>query len=57
MDDLSDPSAVAVFNHLDGKLVLSREQSSKNIFPTFDPLASSSNSVNEKIIGKNILKQ
>lgn len=52
MDDLSDPSAVAVFNHLDGKLVLSREQSSKNIFPAFDPLASSSNSVNEKIIGK-----
>ncbi|BDX52793.1 MSC_0618 family F1-like ATPase beta subunit [Metamycoplasma equirhinis] len=52
MDDLSDPSAVAVFNHLDGNLVLSREQTSKNIFPAFDPLASSSNSVNEKIIGK-----
>ncbi|QJB71543.1 MSC_0618 family F1-like ATPase beta subunit [Mycoplasma sp. 1654_15] len=56
MDDLSDPSAVAVFNHLDGKLVLSREQSSKNIFPAFDPLASSSNSVNEKIIGKKHFK-
>ncbi|QSF13624.1 MSC_0618 family F1-like ATPase beta subunit [Mycoplasma sp. Mirounga ES2805-ORL] len=52
MDDLSDPSAVAVFNHLDGKLVLSREQTSKNIFPAFEPLASSSNSVDEKIIGK-----
>ncbi|WP_036436756.1 MSC_0618 family F1-like ATPase beta subunit [Mycoplasma elephantis] len=52
MDDLSDPSAVAVFNHLDGKLVLSREQSAKNIFPAFDPLASSSNSVNIELLGR-----
>lgn len=52
MDDLSDPSAVAVFNHLNGNLVLSRNQSAKNIFPAFDPLASSSNSADEKIIGK-----
>ncbi|ENY68824.1 ATP synthase beta chain [Metamycoplasma auris 15026] len=52
MDDLSDPSAVAVFNHLDGNLVLSRNQTAKNIFPAFDPLASSSNSVDESIIGK-----
>lgn len=52
MDDLSDPSAVAVFNHLDGSLVLSRRQSAKNIFPAFDPLASQSNSVDEKILGK-----
>lgn len=52
MDDLSDPSAVAVFNHLDGNLVLSRAQTAKNIFPAFDPLASQSNSVNENIIGK-----
>ncbi|WP_029513576.1 MSC_0618 family F1-like ATPase beta subunit [Mycoplasmopsis primatum] len=52
MDDLSDPSAVAVFNHLNGNLVLSRSQSAKNIFPAFDPLASSANSVDEKIIGK-----
>ncbi|MGX9395285.1 MSC_0618 family F1-like ATPase beta subunit [Mycoplasma sp. 1781] len=52
MDDLSDPSAVAVFNHLDGNLVLSHNQTSKNIIPAFDPLASSSHSVDEKIIGK-----
>ncbi|UWD33877.1 MSC_0618 family F1-like ATPase beta subunit [Mesomycoplasma molare] len=52
MDDISDPSAVAVFNHLDGNLVLSRAQTAKNIFPAFDPLASSSNSVDPKIIGK-----
>ncbi|TQC51512.1 F0F1 ATP synthase subunit beta [Mycoplasmopsis mucosicanis] len=52
MDDLSDPSAVAVFNHLDGNMVLSREQTAKGIYPAFEPLASSSNTVNEKIIGK-----
>ncbi|ACF07161.1 ATP synthase F1 subunit beta [Metamycoplasma arthritidis] len=52
MDDLSDPSAVAVFNHLDGNLVLSREKTAKNIFPAIDPLASSSNSVDESILGK-----
>ncbi|EIN15096.1 ATP synthase beta chain [Mycoplasmopsis agalactiae 14628] len=52
MDDLSDPSAVAVFNHLDGNLVLSRDQAAKGILPAFDPLASSSNSVDELIIGK-----
>lgn len=52
MDDLSDPSAVAIFKHLNGSLVLSREITAKNIFPAIDPLASSSDSVDERIIGK-----
>ncbi|UVD81653.1 F0F1 ATP synthase subunit beta [Mycoplasma iguanae] len=52
MDDITDPSAVSVLNHLDSSLVLSREQIAKNIYPAFDPIASTSNSVNEKIIGK-----
>ncbi|UWD34852.1 F0F1 ATP synthase subunit beta [Mycoplasma cottewii] len=52
MDDLSDPSAVAVFNHLDSNLVLSRDQVAKNILPAFDPLASSSSSLDESLIGK-----
>lgn len=52
MDDLSDPSAVAVFKYLNGSLVLSREVTAKNIFPAFDPLASSSSSVDVRIIGK-----
>ncbi|QJR44187.1 MSC_0618 family F1-like ATPase beta subunit [Mycoplasma miroungirhinis] len=56
MDDLNDPSAVAVFNHLDATLVLSRLQTAKNIFPAFDPLKSYSNSVNEEIIGKRHLE-
>ncbi|WP_416389230.1 MSC_0618 family F1-like ATPase beta subunit [Mycoplasmopsis gallinarum] len=51
MDDLSDPSAVAVFSHLNGSLVLSREIAAKNIYPSFDPLESNSDSVNPQIIG------
>ncbi|QGZ97913.1 F0F1 ATP synthase subunit beta [Mycoplasma sp. NEAQ87857] len=52
MDDLSDPSAVAVFNHLNGSLVLSREVTAKNIYPAFDPLESISASVKPEIIGQ-----
>ncbi|WP_406614354.1 MSC_0618 family F1-like ATPase beta subunit [Mycoplasma corogypsi] len=51
MDDLTDPSAVAVFSHLNGFLVLSREVTAKNIYPAFDALESSSASVDPKIIG------
>ncbi|TPR54059.1 MSC_0618 family F1-like ATPase beta subunit [Metamycoplasma neophronis] len=52
MDDLSDPSAIAVFNHLNGSLVLSREVTAKNIYPACDPLESTSAIVDPKIIGK-----
>ncbi|ADE19450.1 MSC_0618 family F1-like ATPase beta subunit [Mycoplasma crocodyli] len=52
MDDISDPSAVAIFNHLDATLVLSRELTSKNIFPAIDPISSSSNTLDEKVLGK-----
>ncbi|MFV8476422.1 MSC_0618 family F1-like ATPase beta subunit [Mycoplasma sp. BRA290] len=52
MDDLSDPSALAVFNHLGGSLVLSRDVVAKNIYPAFDPLESSSATVDVKIIGQ-----
>lgn len=52
MDDLSEPSAVAIFKHLGGNLVLSREVTAKNIFPAIDPLASSSSSIDPMIIGQ-----
>ncbi|WP_036451984.1 MSC_0618 family F1-like ATPase beta subunit [Mycoplasma buteonis] len=52
MDDLTDPSAVAVFSHLNGSMVLSRDVASKNIYPAFDPLESTSSSVDPKIIGE-----
>ncbi|MBN0919022.1 MSC_0618 family F1-like ATPase beta subunit [[Mycoplasma] gypis] len=51
MDDFSDPSAVATFKHLGGSLVLSRDIAAKNIYPAFDPLASTSASVDPNIIG------
>lgn len=52
MDDITDPSAVAIFGNLEGALVLSRDQTAKNIFPAFDPLTSFSNSVKKDIIGE-----
>ncbi|VEU76141.1 MSC_0618 family F1-like ATPase beta subunit [Mycoplasmopsis columboralis] len=52
MDDLYDPSAVAVFNHLNASMFLSRDITAKNIFPAFDPLASSSTNVNPEILGQ-----
>ncbi|WGI37033.1 MSC_0618 family F1-like ATPase beta subunit [Mesomycoplasma lagogenitalium] len=52
MDDISDPGSVAVFNHLDSSLVLSRDISSEGLFPAIDPLASNSNLLNINNIGK-----
>lgn len=52
LDDLNDPSAVATFKHLTSSLVLSREITANNIYPAFDPIASNSDSVDIKIIGK-----
>lgn len=52
MDDLSDPAAISLFTHLDSSFVLSRDKMSRNIFPAFDPLVSTSNSVSVNIIGE-----
>ncbi len=51
-DDITDPATVAVFTHLDGSLVLEREMAAAGKYPAIDPLASSSNNISEKIIGK-----
>lgn len=52
MDDISDPSSVAIFNHLDSTLVLSRDLTSKNIFPAIDPLSSATNIMDINTLGK-----
>ncbi len=51
-DDITDPATVAIFSHLDSSLVLEREMASAGKYPAIDPLASSSNNINEDIIGK-----
>ncbi len=50
-DDLTDPAVVAVFSHLDGSLVLSRDMAEKGIYPAVDVLRSSAISLDEEIVG------
>ncbi|CAC13623.1 ATP SYNTHASE BETA CHAIN [Mycoplasmopsis pulmonis] len=52
MDDLNDPASVAILNHLDSSLVLSREIFAEGLFPAIDPLLSNSSLLQEKIVGK-----
>ncbi len=51
-DDLSDPSPVTTFTHLDASIVLSRNIVEIGIFPAVDPLSSSSKQLEESIVGK-----
>lgn len=50
-DDLTDPAPATTFAHLDSTVVLSRELAQKAIFPSIDPLASSSTALTPDIIG------
>ena len=51
-DDLTDPAPAAVFSHLDGKIVLSRQIAELGIYPACDPLDSTSKIMDPKIIGE-----
>ncbi|MDR1488812.1 MAG: F0F1 ATP synthase subunit beta [Holosporales bacterium] len=51
-DDITDPSAVTSFIHLDATTVLSRQISSYGIFPSVDPLGSTSRLMDPDIIGE-----
>ncbi|MCR3756247.1 MAG: ATP synthase F1 complex subunit beta [Candidatus Westeberhardia cardiocondylae] len=51
-DDLTDPSPVTTFTHLDAAIVLSRNIASVGIYPAVDPLESSSRNLNLEIVGK-----
>lgn len=50
-DDLSDPAPANTFTHLDASLVLDRTIASLGIYPAVDPLASSSTSLTEAVVG------
>lgn len=51
-DDLTDPAPAVTFAHLDASTVLSREVAALGLYPAVDPLASSSNFLNENFVGK-----
>lgn len=51
-DDLTDPSPVTTFAHLDATIVLSRQIASLGIYPAVDPLNSTSRQLDPLLIGQ-----
>jgi F-type H+-transporting ATPase subunit beta len=51
-DDITDPGAATVFNHLDAVAVLSRDLASQGMYPAIDPLSSSSRLLNPRFISR-----
>lgn len=51
-DDMTDPAVVATFAHLDASTVLSRRQVDLGIYPSIDPLNSSSTLLAPHIVGQ-----
>lgn len=51
-DDFTDPAIVAIFSHLDAKIVLDRSIAELGIYPAIDPLLSSSHILDPVIVGK-----
>ena len=51
-DDITDPAPATTFAHLDSTIVLSRALTEIGIYPAVDPLASSSNALDPKVIGE-----
>jgi F-type H+/Na+-transporting ATPase subunit beta len=49
---LTDPSPATTFGHLDATIVLSREIASLGIYPSVDPLDSTSRQVDPHVIGE-----
>src|SRR3954463_5004050 len=50
-DDLTDPSPATTFGHLDATVVLSRDIAALGIYPSVDPLDSTSRQVDPHVIG------
>ncbi len=51
-DDITDPAPATTFAHLDSTIVLSRALTEIGIYPAVDPLASSSNALDPKVVGE-----
>lgn len=50
-DDFTDPAAVHTFSHLSSSIVLSRKRASQGLYPSVDPLQSSSSMLSPSIVG------
>ncbi|MGR9106734.1 MAG: F0F1 ATP synthase subunit beta [Gammaproteobacteria bacterium] len=50
-DDMSDPAVNAILAHLDTRVILSREQAGRGIYPAVDPLLSQSRMLEKHIVG------
>src|SRR6187551_2921411 len=51
-DDLTDPSPATTFGHLDATVVLSRDIAALGIYPSVDPLDSTSRQVDPLVVGQ-----
>ncbi|HVS62928.1 MAG TPA: F0F1 ATP synthase subunit beta [Thermoanaerobaculia bacterium] len=51
-DDLTDPAPATAFAHLDARTVLSRSISEMGIYPAVDPLDSTSNILDPRVVGE-----
>ena len=51
-DDLTDPAPATAFGHLDSTIVLTRALSELGIYPAVDPLDSTSNILDPRIVGE-----
>jgi F-type H+-transporting ATPase subunit beta len=50
-DDMTDPAVSAILSHLDSRVILSRAQAGKGIYPAVDPLQSSSEVLDRHVVG------
>jgi F-type H+-transporting ATPase subunit beta len=50
-DELSDVGVAAILSHLDAQVILSRDRASRGFYPPIDPLASTSSTLNKRIVG------
>ena len=50
-DDRTDPAPATTFSHLDATTVLSRDIASQGIYPSVDPLESSSRILSPEVVG------
>lgn len=50
-DDMTDPAVSAILSHLDTSVILSRAQAAKGIYPSVDPLGSTSKMMDRHFLG------